>query len=371
MSSRGRSTPKRSNRRIYEDDNDEIPRPKRRRISEDDDYEARPTRRRISDDEDDDEDEDEDTVSVGLPTPSDSYNSRSSSEARLTREVGVIIPMPYNVTFEHPGLSYNITRWPDYIVVNKDGAMMVRSVTMTFGRTTKRFDAYYVGSGSFGRVWLVKNEKKIFALKEFMHYPYGKDKIDDELRWVQDERVKDVMVPAKVYTINDGPFDNGDENNPERVLLMQLGDTPDTLFVPRQPPYHDLSDEDDLFYDGMVDAVTQGVFEMQKKLILHDIVYSDVKDENVVFVPYGRNKVRMMFIDYGGLCFFKKKSEQCIRTYTPPEGAGPFRHKQQARQAAKWWSAMIGQDVGRKLKGYGHAPTKLGRKYLQDNWKLR
>jgi hypothetical protein len=310
-------------------------------------------------------------VSVAVPAPP-SRSASSSSESRLTREVGVAIPMPYDIKFYHSARMYNIKEWPEVIFFEEEEDPFdesdnnSRTVTRAVVNWETEFESSFLGQGSYGKVWLLKNAKQMYALKRFPFSKRNSKSTLDELKWVQDDRVKDVMIPAKVYTVDHGDRYNPPEYRYEQVILMQVGEKPSTLLRKSKWPHRRKTRKS--FRETTVNGITRGILSLQTTLIENGVLYTDVKRGNLMVTPHGKNKVRLMFADYGGLCEYG--SQGCVFTYTPPEGLSSLDTSSKALQAAKWMAATGGNKVGEAIKGH-NKQTELVRGYLNNDWKLR
>jgi hypothetical protein len=251
-----------------------------------------------------------------------------------TKEVGIVVPnfdsegVSMTIKFKNKPSYYIVTEWPNdvrvgehnlgYILEFPDG----ERANYTFGDT--------LGGGSFGDVELIipppDSRKPLFAIKTFRPPESG----DNEVEWVTDKRVQSVMVPAKPYRVNS-----------KNVVLMSVGEILDEPIKLKHP----LTPVQVSVVSVMVDNIVKAILSMQRQLLQHGLLYSDLKLDNVLVVPE-RGGIRIMFTDYGGLCAY---NGDCVHTFRPPEGGSQFRNITAAERAAMWWCGELGMSLWKML----------------------
>lgn len=65
-------------------------------------------------------------------------------------------------------------------------------------------------------------------------------------------------------------------------------------------------------------AVALAAAELQERLIAADLLYTDMRAENLMLIPTGNGTASLVFSDYGGICHIGK-TQRCSAYYPPPE----------------------------------------------------
>jgi serine/threonine protein kinase len=240
--------------------------------------------------------------------------------------VGVVVDtgVPANFDDDAP-----IKQWPIAISASDDG----RGYALGFnsGKVIDYHLVHDLGGGSQGGVKLIADASsgQAFALKLFRS-PKDAQK---ELRWVGNPEVELSMVPAVALMM---------ESTKEHVVLMRIG-------TPLNDAYSDIpKDSSDRLQ--VAETIASAVADLERMLIDMGVVYTDVKPDNILAIPVeGRSTaVRLVFMDYGGLCSASGK-EECLFTigYVPPEMWKRAAHgytfdNDQAMYASRFWGGKIG-----------------------------
>lgn len=118
-----------------------------------------------------------------------------------------------------------------------------------------------------------------YAVKTFRN-PEG-ESASQEAEWIHSGAVDDAMVPAVIYP---GPY-----------VVMQLAVSLDWVLR-------------DVSVDRVVlaNAISTSIMQLQFRLLKHGVYYSDAKPDNIAMIPSGTTgQLKMIFIDYGGLCLMQ------------------------------------------------------------------
>lgn len=268
----------------------------------------------------------EDEEEVGPAAAAAAIVPRES--APTTEQVGVVVPNvdPEEITieFSRPDSDYIVGEWPVRLLRYNRGFRLPYNLVFSDGANVEYTVGEILGSGSFGTVELLvppaSSGRPLFAIKTFAGHNNG----DTEVQWVVDERVRSVMVPAKPYHVR-GKY----------VILMAVGEDIDIPIKMRDRKSKNALDSG----AAMTTSIVRAVLEMQRTLLQHGLVYSDLKIKNVLVVPALDGGVRVMFTDYGGICRY---NGDCIYTFRPPQGASHFADREAAERAVMWWCGMFG-----------------------------
>lgn len=240
--------------------------------------------------------------------------------------VGVVVETGARANFDDDA---PVSQWPVAISASPDD----RGYALGFpsGRIVNYYFVHGLGSGSQGGVQLIADPDSggAFAIKRFN----SEKDAEKELVWVGNPDVELSMVPAVALTL---------ESTGEPVVLMRVGTPLNDAYseIPRDSP------------DRLVvaEAVAAAVEDLERMLIDMGAVYTDVTPKNllVVPVPDRPTAVRIMFMDYGGLCSIGYDGHCPLPIgFIPPEtwkraARGYNFNTEQATDASRFWGAKVG-----------------------------